>query len=195
MIKFCIWDVGQVTYKYSLLPLYEWLKEHTLKLEIFEQRKGRFSFDDYMKGECSFEDMCKDLCLFYGVPYDLEKSLVINELLHKGIGEYIEETRKIREETKAKGIINGVLSNALPCLADALNDETFDKRYIFTSYQMHLLKPDKRIFERLVEQLDCRPDEICFIDDKLKNVDAARSVGINAYQYLCGEFHYSKRVF
>lgn len=50
----------------------------------------------------------------------------------------------------------------------------------FLSYRLGLLKPDREIFEHIIEALDCRPAEILFLDDNQLNVDAAASVGIVA---------------
>lgn len=54
----------------------------------------------------------------------------------------------------------------------------------FLSWRLGLLKPDREIFEHVVEALDCRPGEIVFLDDNQLNVDAAASVGIVARRVL-----------
>ena len=40
-----------------------------------------------------------------------------------------------------------------------------------------VVKPDPRIFEILFERVGKRPEELLFVDDQLKNVEAARAAG------------------
>jgi putative hydrolase of the HAD superfamily len=51
----------------------------------------------------------------------------------------------------------------------------------FASHEIGLLKPDRRIYEHVVAQLECRPEAIAFFDDTMKNVEAARNFGFDAH--------------
>lgn len=179
MIKYCIWDVGQVIYEYSLSPLHNWCRIMTKNSHPSTLPIGLFSFDAYMAGFCDFSTMCRELCAFYEIDYKSSNDEVINRLLHAGVGNFIAETAEMRRCLSEQGISNGVLSNALPCLADTLTCDDVDRRYVFTSYQWHLLKPDLRIFQRLAVELDCLPQQIIFVDDKPENIQAAKFVGIH----------------
>jgi 2-haloacid dehalogenase len=46
-----------------------------------------------------------------------------------------------------------------------------------------LIKPDPRIFSRLVERYELTPERTLFIDDSSRNVDAARGVGLRAVHF------------
>lgn len=48
------------------------------------------------------------------------------------------------------------------------------------SYEVGLLKPDKKIYELLIEKYGINPKSTMFYDDNKENVSAARSVGLNA---------------
>lgn len=189
MIKYCIWDVGNTTYKFTLDALHRWCIQNSLDEKQTKEKLGKFSFNPYMLGSCSFVNICEELCKFYMVEYFSGIEAQIDNLLHQGVGEYIQETAKVRRMMKDAGVINGILSNALPCLSDTLVVDDFDKRFCFMSYQMHLLKPDVRIFETLLKELKCQANEVIFVDDKKKNVDAASSLGIYGVQYVPGLFH------
>lgn len=52
----------------------------------------------------------------------------------------------------------------------------------FASHVVGFLKPDREIFEHLVEQLGFPPERILFLDDNQLNVDGARAAGITAYR-------------
>lgn len=45
------------------------------------------------------------------------------------------------------------------------------------SYQEKIVKPDKKMFTRLLEKYKIKAHECVFIDDKLENVQAAQSLG------------------
>jgi HAD superfamily hydrolase (TIGR01509 family) len=51
----------------------------------------------------------------------------------------------------------------------------------FASHEIGLLKPDRRIYEHVVAQLESRPEAIAFFDDTVKNVEAARNFGFDAH--------------
>jgi putative hydrolase of the HAD superfamily len=50
----------------------------------------------------------------------------------------------------------------------------------FYSYELGLAKPDLPYFTTIVERLDVRPEQVMFVDDNAANVEAARSVGLEA---------------
>lgn len=61
-------------------------------------------------------------------------------------------------------------------------EELFD--VVVDSSRVGLRKPDPRIYELTCERLQVTPDRCLFIDDLECNVDAARSLGIEAMQCL-----------
>jgi len=52
----------------------------------------------------------------------------------------------------------------------------FDK--IFLSFQLGLIKPDKKIYNLVVQELEVAPEEIFYIDDRPELVESAKSLGI-----------------
>ena len=57
----------------------------------------------------------------------------------------------------------------------------------FLSYEMHLVKPDKAIFEKVLQDANLLPEETLFIDDSEANCKAAEEVGIHAHHYHIGD--------
>ena len=55
-------------------------------------------------------------------------------------------------------------------------DEVFKKE--FYSYELKLLKPSREIYERVIEGVGRKPEEILFIDDARDNIEAAAALGI-----------------
>ena len=61
-----------------------------------------------------------------------------------------------------------------------------DDRFIF-SYRFKVAKPDPEIFRRALEILGALPHHVVFIDDLIENVIAARTVGLQAFQFVDAE--------
>ncbi len=54
-------------------------------------------------------------------------------------------------------------------------DDYFEKCYL--SYELHLSKPDKTIFEAVIADSGALPQESLFLDDNLQNIETAQSLG------------------
>jgi 2-haloacid dehalogenase len=54
--------------------------------------------------------------------------------------------------------------------------ECFDE--LILSHEVHMTKPDKRIFQYAIKRAECKAEEIVFIDDGMNNIRAARELGI-----------------
>ncbi len=59
--------------------------------------------------------------------------------------------------------------------------ELFD--YRFASCDLHLRKPDPRIFRRVLARMAMQPKETVFIDNQIENVRGAAKVGMHAILY------------
>lgn len=59
--------------------------------------------------------------------------------------------------------------------------EVFER--LFFSYELGFHKPDPRYFEAILADLGIDPGQAFFVDDKIENVEAARSVGIVAERH------------
>jgi putative hydrolase of the HAD superfamily len=88
--------------------------------------------------------------------------------------------REFCEANKAKGYHLYVLSNACNRFFTY-----FPKHYdlglfdgIMVSSREHLVKPDPKIYERLMERYGLEPSECVFIDDRPENVAAAKALGM-----------------
>jgi putative hydrolase of the HAD superfamily len=51
------------------------------------------------------------------------------------------------------------------------------------SHQVGALKPDSRIFLQALQKTQAHPSEVLFVDDQEANVNAARELGIEAFQF------------
>lgn len=180
-IKYCIWDVGGVFYNYSLDTLHAWGISHSADKNV---NRKHFSFNDYMKGLISFDELCKSFCQLYNINYQEKYNDEIAKCLFAGIGEQFVETENMIKYVKSKNVVNCVLSNALPLLAsDGNYPDLIDTENRFYSFVFHKLKPDIDIYKMMQEKLGVPFNQMIFIDDKQKNVDAATDLGIYSIVY------------
>ena len=96
---------------------------------------------------------------------------------------YYQDTVDIIKELKKDGNRVYLLSN-LAEIDYKIFKEQFDMTLfdgLFLSYEMHKVKPEKEIFEEVINKLEKNPNDIIFFDDREKNVKMARECGIDAY--------------
>lgn len=80
----------------------------------------------------------------------------------------------------------GLLSNAPDKLDNWLDEEWHIKDLfdaIVYSAQVGMAKPDRSMFQLILEQLDIAPSEALFVDDFPRNIDAARALGMHAIHF------------
>lgn len=81
----------------------------------------------------------------------------------------------------------GLLSNAWGSLRQYLEDNHADLLSCFDvviiSAEAGMRKPDERIFQLVLNQLNISPAEAVFIDDLEVNISAARAVGLHAVHF------------
>lgn len=77
-----------------------------------------------------------------------------------------------------------VCKNAFNYRGFRVNDY-FEKTFL--SFEMHLAKPNKAIFEKMLNDANLLPEETLFIDDSEANCKAAEEIGIHAHHYHIGD--------
>ncbi|MBR7048547.1 MAG: HAD family phosphatase [Prevotella sp.] len=139
-------------------------------------------------GYITTEEFCEEVRRITQRPIDDEKIVwAWNELL---TGITPERRQAVLELSKTYRLF--VLSNTndmhwkkweasslLPLKGEVFKDGVFEK--CFLSYELHLAKPQREIFEAVLQQADIKADETLFIDDNLKNCQAAQALGIHTY--------------
>jgi len=133
-------------------------------------------------GELTSRDFYKKLEEIFGViiPYEVIKDEHRNAFVRKeDVFEYVKSL---------KGNYELALLSNFGDYFDEFNedwklDELFDKDKMFVSYKLGLIKPGKEIYEYALQKLDRKPEETVFIDDRLANIETARSLGMNVVQF------------
>lgn len=109
---------------------------------------------------------------------DLLNEFAQNEKFNHEVIDYIRELRKSYK--------TALLSNAeSDYLRNILNEKELEQLFdiILISSEIGIAKPDPKMFELALTRLNIHADEAVFIDDQLKNIHAAESVGIKGIQF------------
>lgn len=84
------------------------------------------------------------------------------------------------------GIKIGLLSNNEPAKIKVVKEwipiQNFD--YVFLSHQVGVMKPDKKIYQHILEKVPYDSNEIILVDDRKQNVEVAKQLGIDGIEFL-----------
>lgn len=97
----------------------------------------------------------------------------------------LELIKTLRQNYKIGLLTNFVSEWILEILDTYKLHDYFSK--IIISAQEKVIKPDSKIYYKMVQSLGIRPQEAIFIDDKQSNVDGATNVGIKGILYVTYE--------
>ena len=183
-IKYAIFDVGQTIYPFNLKALSNFMQKESSYPELFADNSPVFAYDynPYMIGQIDNNQFIKELCENCHVPYSKKTAIEINKALHLGCGKPFDETIKAMHQLQLADVELAILSNALPLLHDTKID-LVKPEFAFTSYNLGLLKPDVEIYKAVAQKLNTPYKQLLFIDDKEKNVAAAKTLGIKGIVY------------
>ncbi len=110
---------------------------------------------------------------------DLLELLISGYEINKEAVEFIRNARKV-------GYKALVCTNNFPARIYGL-DKKFkflrDFDVVVMSYEVGVTKPDKKVFEVLIEKSGVAPNEIIMTDDNVRNLDGAKALGINVILY------------
>ena len=83
-------------------------------------------------------------------------------------------------------IKTGLISNAWSGLRSWITSQGFADAFdnMVISAEIGWVKPDARIYQAALQNLQVLPGEAVFLDDMLRNVEGARKIGMHAIQFL-----------
>lgn len=96
------------------------------------------------------------------------------------------DTVEVLESLADEGARLALLSNMPAGMAERFLRESSWAGYFaktFFSGQLGLLKPDRRIFAHVLNDLRTAPAEVIFVDDNLRNIEAARGAGVHTVHF------------
>ena len=91
-----------------------------------------------------------------------------------------------QQQLKQRGLLTAILSNMGDNVLENM-ERTFDwlPRFdvLVWSYQVRMAKPAPAIYRLVLKRLGTRPEETLFLDDRPVNVEAARALGMLAFDF------------
>lgn len=185
MIKNVIFDFGNVLLNLDEKKTYEGL-DSILDHEKCKDLK-EIVFDPFERGEISEEAFFNRLqrrslkVLNGDVYYEIWNSMLLDLPAHR-----IEFLKQIRQQYKIFLLSNTNITHLRKVMRSIkLNlgiqdfNSLFDGTYY--SHQIHMRKPERRIYEYVLKEAGIDAKETLFIDDKLENLVEAEHLGINVH--------------
>jgi glucose-1-phosphatase len=181
-----LFDLGNTLIKLA----YERVLENICRLstvkrdELIEILEAPGSYRDMERGALSFWEFYEFVCDKTGYRGSMRD---FNEVWSDffdgtmpGIEELLERVRA-RYRVAFLSNSNEVHAELIPRKFSSLFEK--DDRFIF-SHRIKVAKPDPEIFRRTVDILGTTAQQVVFIDDLSENVAAARSLGMQAFQFI-----------
>ncbi len=181
-IKHLIFDMGNVLMRYDPeVPLREYVTSEEARNLIRKELFQGLEWAERDRGMLSREEMYESVAKRIPEQYheELKKCVYGWDICM----EPLEKSVKLCEDVRKWGYHTYVLSNAS---ADEFYQyfpkfsplEAFDG--VMVSSNVHLIKPDVRIYEYFLEKYQLNPEECLFLDDREDNVEGARKAGMQA---------------
>ena len=138
-----------------------------------------------LTGDVRWLDVLPELLARWGIPeaYD--------DLVHVWLTiEAVPGTHEIVRALRAQGIRCCLATNQDVVRGTFMHDDLGYGRLLdeaFYSYELRVAKPDSAYFTTILGRLDESAQRVLFLDDSLRNVEAAREVGLAAEHWAHGD--------
>jgi HAD superfamily hydrolase (TIGR01509 family) len=149
-----------------------------------EYDRGTFSCEEYYKRVLASAGVSPELLL----PARIVQMAALDEAAWTRINP---DTVRLMEDVKCAGYTLGILSNMAQ---QFLSQIRADYPSVFGmpdvsifSCEICLIKPERAIYEALLNRLKCEASDVVFFDDVPVNVEKARELGIKAYVWHSAE--------
>ncbi|MDX5339954.1 MAG: HAD family phosphatase [Cyclobacteriaceae bacterium] len=203
-VDFLIFDLGNVIIDIDYQRSLNYIKSLVSK-NLHHQVDSFYLTDfhkDYEKGKIDSGTFRKQVNAYFEQNWtDSEVDHLWNSLLGNIPAPRIDFLRKLKNHYQI-----GILSNTNEIHIEAVNEmlrENFGMDsfhyladHVFYSHEMGLAKPQKEIYQTMLDRLNTQSEKVIFFDDLEVNVLGARACGIEAIQVTGPEviFDYFKHV-
>ncbi|MCL6096936.1 MAG: HAD-IA family hydrolase [Patescibacteria group bacterium] len=178
-----IFDIGGVIFNSdsAFRDISEYLKAD--KKQIMENIIQYLGDDEL--GKTTFEDVWKNLLKPLNKQNEYKKVIEIWWELKR----WIDDTKVLISELNKAGYKLAILTNNWKGMGERILNDTKDflaVDYIFESSAEGLRKPDLRFYKLVEKRIGASGENIYFIDDSSKNIEAAKNMKWQAFLYSIG---------
>jgi len=129
-------------------------------------------------GKLHWLDFMKTVAERTGKSFEEVERIYAQEKINPGV---VALAQELKSQYKIGLITNAHHEFLEPILENTKLNDIFNT--IVISSRVGYIKPDKRIFELALQELEIEPKEAVFIDDIERNVTAAQAMGLNGIFY------------
>ena len=179
-----VFDIGNILIRYAPTDFLEQLFPNDAQMQqdmMARVYKGKY-WENFDRGTMEYEDAAQRLVAEYGGRYeDYMRALAGWFELKTPIEEGWRAAQRCRRAGKRLYLLSNYPKKGYLRMREKFADrfEIFDGGVI--SWQCHLVKPEKEIYQTLIKNCNLTPETTLFIDDTLENVEAARKEGIHGF--------------
>ena len=139
-----------------------------------------------LKGEADLAATVAEVLKRWDSPFSVEHVIEIHTKIVAVTPESIEVVRALRRSGIGAYLATNQHEYRARYMSEVLGyADVFDGE--FYSCRLGAMKPDINYFHSILESLPYSAEQLLFIDDRQRNVEVARSVGINGVEYELGE--------
>jgi 2-haloacid dehalogenase len=181
---FVVFDIGNVLVRWNPRNLFRKTIKDEARMERFLATALAMDFVSLTDIAANFSKAVTERARAF--PEFAHELHLFDERWVETIGGPIEENVALLRRLKAAGRPVYALSNFATvkfAIARRMFDFLSEFDAAIISGHVGVVKPDPRIFAILFERVGRRPEELLFVDDQLKNVEAARALGMPAIHF------------
>ena len=195
MIKNIIFDVNKVLRVLNNEPL-----ENFMPQKLFLKHKKQYEtvmskdyikkvyhnsiFTQYDLGLIERDDLIKRLSEKFCEPLEVVTAVMDTRLLKKHNTVFkpmINLIKNLKKQGKKVFILSNMGKDMSEVLTEMMGKENFDD--IIYSCDVHMVKPNKDIYEYAIERFNINPTESLFVDDTKPNLDTFAMLGGHTYLF------------
>jgi len=185
MVKAIIFDLGSVCFDIDWEGIDKDMKAKYGISTLIRSSYGEeinSLYDNTHKGESKMLDVFKEICKDKNInPNDVSNYYKELYKKHKKINQKIKVLiNKLKENFK---IICFTNTNDLHFEAHNEQNHLGSFDLVYASFELGKIKEEKGAFDKILNDAGLKPNEVVFIDDHEKNINNAKSIGINAIKY------------
>ncbi len=187
-IKAVIWDMGGVILRtVGKTPREQLAKKYNVSLDtlydlVFNSTTAENATLGLIDEQIHWQTVASTLGVPDGGIDEFRTAFWEGDMIDTTLVEFIENLNKVVKT----GLLSNAWSGARDYLCQRIDCGKVFQYSIF-SYEVGLKKPDKQIYEKVLNLMKVEAAEAIFVDDFLENIECANEVGIHGVQFVTTE--------
>lgn len=187
-IKAVIWDMGGVILRtVGKMPREQLAKKYNISLDalydlVFNSTTAENATLGLIDEQVHWQTIANTLGIPDGGMDEFRAKFWEGDLIDTTLIEFISSLNKVVKTA----LLSNAWSGARDYLCQRIDCIQIFQYSIF-SYEVGLKKPDKRIYEKILNLMKVEAAEAIFVDDFLENIECANEAGIHGVQFMTTE--------